>query len=285
MKGEFAKKSVLVTGGATGIGREVVDAFVAEGARVCVLDLNAEGLKEIETSHAESVITMCGDVREPTAHNAAVEAAKTSFGGLDILVGNAGIFDGYAKLTDLTEDQLRDAAQEIFAVNVTGYLLAARAAAPALSHSRGSMIFTVSSSAFYSETGGVLYAASKAAVVGIIRQLAYDFAPVVRVNGVSPGGTQTTLGIVSSLRGLPGIGKKASTSENSKERSARSRRRSPLGHAVVPEDHAASYLFLASHGAKLLTGSIIQTDGGLTARGIEKIAGRSFDDADDATAT
>lgn len=279
MGGGYAGKSILITGGGSGIGRQVVDAFVAEGAHVCVLDLNEQRLGEIESKHGGSVVTSCGDVREPSAHHDAVGRAEASFGGLDVLIANAGIFDGYAKLADLTGAQLKEAAEEIFAVNVTGYLLAAQAAAPALVRSRGCMVFTVSSSAFHSETGGVLYASSKAAVAGMIRQLAYDYAPDVRVNGVSPGGTQTALGMVSSLRGLPGIGKKAVVGQSEAERRSRAARRSPLGHAMVPEDHVGAYLFLASHGAKLLTGSIIETDGGLGVRGIEKVAGGALHDA------
>lgn len=283
MRGEFAGKSVLITGGASGIGRQVVEALVAEGARVCVLDLNEEVLHELESKHGGSVITSRGDVRDPSAHSTAVARAEEAFGSLDILIGNAGIFDGYAKLTDLTGAQLKEAAEEILAVNVTGYLLAAQAAAPALARSRGCMVFTVSASAFHSETGGVLYAASKAAVAGMVRQLAYDFAPHVRVNGVSPGGTQTGLGMVSSLRGLPGIGKKAAVGEGEADRRVRAAKRSPLGHAMVPDDHVETYLFLASSGAKLLTGSIIETDGGLSVRGIEKVAGRTLEDLTPAT--
>lgn len=271
MPGRFVGKVVLVTGGGSGIGRSLVESFVAEGARVCAVDLSSDRLAALASDLGEDVATVVGDVRDPETHDQAAEAVRRELGGLDILVGNAGIFDGYARLSDVDGKSLSDAFDEIFEVNVKGYFLAARACADMLVASRGSMVFTVSSSAFHSETGGSLYASSKAAVVGLIRQLAFELAPDVRVNGVSPGGTQTQLQIAPTLRDLPTAARKSAGSPE--ERAERAKRRSPLGRPAVPEDLVPAYLFLASDEARLMTGAVVQCDGGLAARGIEQVAG------------
>jgi NAD(P)-dependent dehydrogenase (short-subunit alcohol dehydrogenase family) len=146
---------------------------------------------------------------------------------------------------------------EIFGVNVKGYVLAARAAAEALRASRGSMIFTLSNSAYYAGGGGPLYVASKHAGLGLIKQLAYEFAPDVRVNGVAPGGT------VTPLRGPESLGKqdrRLSEIPNFQESVASVM---PLKMIAQPEDHAGHYVLLASkENSRATTAAVIQSDGG-----------------------
>ena len=122
------------------------------------------------------------------------------FGKLDVFVGNAGIFDVYAKLAELPDDELMRAYNELFRVNVGGCIFGARAAVAELRRTGGSMIFTASVAGLNSGGGGALYTASKHAVVGLIRELAVELAPDIRVNGVAPGGTMT------DLRGLAALG-------------------------------------------------------------------------------
>ncbi|MRE27212.1 SDR family NAD(P)-dependent oxidoreductase, partial [Klebsiella quasipneumoniae] len=103
-------------------------------------------------------------------------------------IGNAGIWDHNASLVNTPAETLETGFHELFNVNVLGYLLGAKACAPALIASEGSMIFTLSNAAWYPGGGGPLYTASKHAATGLIRQLAYELAPKVRVNGVGPCG-------------------------------------------------------------------------------------------------
>src|SRR5207237_677507 len=117
----------------------------------------------------------------------AVAETARAFGRLDIFVGNAGIFDVYASFAELDPEKLGQAYDELFAVNVKGCLYGAKAALPELKKVQGCMVFTASVAGLNSGGGGAIYTASKHAVVGLIRELAVELAPDIRVNGVAPG--------------------------------------------------------------------------------------------------
>jgi NAD(P)-dependent dehydrogenase (short-subunit alcohol dehydrogenase family) len=258
--GRLEGQVAVITGAASGIGRAVLERFTVEGARVIAVDLAGERTDTLRALAGVSVVA--GDVRDPTTNTTAVETALTAFGQLDVFVGNAGIFDAHAPLSDIPLDRLGSAAEELFAVNVTGYLLGARAACEALGSAGGSMIFTASPAGLYPVGGGVLYTASKHAVVGIVRRLAYELAPRIRVNGVAPGATVTDLRGPSALglddRSLSGAAARQQAARSTGGRSA---------EVIAPEDHAGTYVHLASrHDAGTITGQIIEslgTDGGL----------------------
>ncbi|MBS1888206.1 MAG: SDR family oxidoreductase [Actinobacteria bacterium] len=257
---------VLVTGAGSGIGRAVAGLFLSEGARVVAFDRSPGSLSELSGLYPDAVVSVVGDVRDPGAHDEAVAAAIDCFGGLDVLVGNAGVFDGSVALEDMDAPTLRAGFAEILEVNVLGYLLAARAAAPQLRERRGSMVFTVSNAGFHAGSGGgVIYTASKHAVVGVVRQLAHEMAPDVRVNGVAPGGTITGLRVADALAGLAGRTLQFGDRADSESRLEAV---TPLRLAAEPEDHAALYLLLAGDRAPAVTGEVIASDGGLGVRGL-----------------
>lgn len=257
----------LVTGGASGLGRAVVEAFVAEGARVVVFDRSAAGLEALAAAHPGTVRGVPGDVRDLAANRRAVAAAVDGFGGLDVLVGNAGIWDYNRSLARLPDDRIDAAFDEIMGVNVKGYLLAAKAAQAALVATGGSMIFTVSNAGFYPDGGGVLYTASKHAVVGLVRQLAFECAPHVRVNGVAPGVIRTDLRGPAALD----MGERALGSVLGDDAMAGSL---PIDRVPDPADYAAAYVFLAAAAESgQATGSIINVDGGFRARGVGRARG------------
>lgn len=257
----------LVTGGASGIGLAVVERFLAEGARVAVLDRSKEGVEKLQDEHPGAV-AFTGDVTSFEDNQQAVTGVVAAFGKLDVFVGNAGIFDYFASLVSFEGDKLGAAFDEIFAVNVKAYLLGARAAVPELLKSDApSMIFTVSNSGFYTSGGGPLYTASKHAVVGVVRELAYELAPKIRVNGVAPGGT------VTELRGIEKLGQGdivLSTVPDIEDLM----RTNPLQTAQHPADHAGLYVLLASaENSRAVTGVVINSDGGLGIRGMTQPAG------------
>jgi NAD(P)-dependent dehydrogenase (short-subunit alcohol dehydrogenase family) len=258
-------KIALITGAGSGIGREVANRFIAEGAKVAAFDISESKLKHMVQDCGEQLIAVQGDVRKLEDNKRAVSAAVNGFGALDIFVGNAGIFDGFRSLLDLSTESVDAVFDEIFGVNVKGYLLGAKAAAPALIKRKGNMIFTASSAGFYSGGGGPLYTASKHAVVGLIRQLAYELAPFqVRVNGVAPGGTlgtdlHTAASQVSDQRDI----NSQHSEERLRQREERMRQSSLLGIVPLAEDHAFNYVFLASDQSRILTGQIIHSDCGL----------------------
>jgi NAD(P)-dependent dehydrogenase (short-subunit alcohol dehydrogenase family) len=254
-------QTALVTGGGSGIGRAVVERYIAEGARVAVMDRVIGRAEELRARFGDKVIAVAGDVARLDDNKRAVAEAVAAFGRLDIFVGNAGVLDGFVPLADMPEDRLAAACDELFAINVKGCILGARAAMPELTKNRGCMIFTASGAGFTSAGGGVIYTASKHAVVGIVRQLAVELGPQVRVNGVAPGGTMTDLRSVTAFS-LEGSSQFAVP--GTRERIAAA---NPLQLAMEPEDLAGAYVFLASReNARGITGSILSVDAGSTLR-------------------
>lgn len=267
MGSELAGRVALVTGAASGIGLAVLRRLASAGARVVALDLSAQRLQLVREELGHAVEVVVGDVRSPADNERAVAAAIERFDALDVLVANAGVFDANLRLEALDAQTLLSGAQEIFAVNVLGYLLAARAAAAELRRRRGSIVFTVSNAGFHAGAGGgILYTVSKHAVVGVVRQLAFELAPDVRVNGVAPGGTITDLRVAGALRTVAGGERHFADRERSAQRIAAT---NPLGVVGTPEDHADAYLLLASPASRAITGEIISSDGGLAVRGLD----------------
>jgi NAD(P)-dependent dehydrogenase (short-subunit alcohol dehydrogenase family) len=251
----------LVTGGGSGIGRAVVARFVEEGARVAVLDRVASRAEELRAEFGDSVIGLAGDVAQLADNQRAVAATVDAFGRLDIFVGNAGVFDVYAPLAEFPDEKLSAAFDELFAVNVKGCVFGVKAAFPELIKTEGSIVFTASVASFNSGGGGALYTASKHAVVGLIRQLAVEFGPRVRVNGVAPGGT------ITDLRGLVTLQQDGSSQFSDPGVADRLRSGNPLQVALQPDDIAGAYVFLASkRGAGSITGTVVTVDAGATLR-------------------
>jgi NAD(P)-dependent dehydrogenase (short-subunit alcohol dehydrogenase family) len=247
----------LVTGGGSGIGRAVVARFVEEGARVGVMERVAARAETLRAEFGDKVLGLPGDVARFADNEEAVAATVRAFGRLDVFVGNAGIFDVYASVADLAADRLAEAYDELFAVNVKGVLFGAKAALPELRKTAGSMIFTASVAGLNSGGGGALYTASKHAVVGLIRELAVELGPDIRVNGVAPGGTMT------DLRGLASLQQDGRSQFADPTIAERLRTGNPLHMALEPDDLAGAYLFLASRAdARGITGTILLVDAG-----------------------
>ena len=263
LQGEVA----LITGGGSGLGLALVERFVVEGARIGVLERSEEKIAALRERFGDIVVAVHGDVRSYADNERAVNATVEKFGKLDAFIGNAAIWDHAVSLIDLTPEQLENGFDELFTINVKGYLLGAKAAAKALIASEGSMIFTLSNSSFYPGGGGPLYTASKHAAAGLIRQLAYELAPKVRVNGVGP------CGMASDLRGPASLGQ-----ENMRIMDSRSPEAIasilPLQFFPQPADFSGPYVMLASRANnRTLSGVMINADAGLGIRGIRYVAG------------
>jgi cis-3,4-dihydrophenanthrene-3,4-diol dehydrogenase len=252
-----------VTGGASGIGLAVARRYLNEGASgVAILDRDTSGASGLSAEFPGRVIAIAGDVRNSAAHTELIDTAIKGYGKLDVLVGNAGIFDFRRPLESYDPDTLGAAFDEIFAVNLKGYMLAAMAAREALAKSNGSMVFTASVASMYAGGGGILYSAVKHGIVGFIRELARELAPAVRVNGVGPGGTLT------NLRGTEALGQgERSLADKAAEVEARIAAAVPLRFAQRPEDHTGLYVLLASReNSRAVTGEIYMSDGGVRVR-------------------
>ena len=260
-------RTALITGGASGLGHALVERFLQEGAHVGVFDKSQERLSHLEAEMGKQIVTIQGDVRHYSDNQRAVSSTVERFGKLDIFVGNAGIWDYSLSLVDLPEEKMSNAFDELFGINVKGYLLGAKAAVRELAKTQGNIIFTVSNAGFYVAGGGPLYTASKHAVVGIIRQLAFELAPKIRVNGVAPGAISTDLRGPASLEMDKRKISDIPLADFLKDAL-------PLPRLPEAKDYTGPYVLLASDAnSGTATGTIINCDGGIGVRGFPRPAG------------
>lgn len=265
--GWLEDKVALITGGGSGIGRAVADRYLAEGASVVIIGRTQDKLDEVvnASSAPERMLGIVADVRSPQETEDAVARTVERFGALDILVPNAGIWDYNRSITRLSTQELADTFDEVFAINVKGYLVTVSAAWQELVKSQDNIVMTLSNASFHPTGGGPVYTASKFAGRGLVTQLAYELAPKVRVNGVAVGGMNT------DLRGPSSIGLDGRKISDSFARSTLTGNNPllPLHHASVdPKDFTGSYVLFASEAnASNITGQIIQADDGIAVRG------------------
>ncbi len=254
MPGRLAGKVALVTGAGAGNGRAIARAFAEEGAQVGCADANGPSAQQTADQIAQSgggAIAITMDVTRGADCERAVQETVRAFGGLDVLVNNAGIWVP-GTLQSLSEADW-DRQQ---AVNVKGVFLMTKAALPALlARGGGSVIMLASQAGLRGTPGSLAYTASKHAVVGMTRTLALDHAADgVRVNAICPGLIETPMGEqVLRERG------RGSGAEEARRRMLESY---PLGRLGRPEDVAAIAVHLASDEAAWTTGICYSVDGG-----------------------
>jgi meso-butanediol dehydrogenase/(S,S)-butanediol dehydrogenase/diacetyl reductase len=243
----FTDKTVLVTGAASGIGLAATRRFLDEGARVVMLDIDEASLKEVAGGLPQDrILVQVGDTADKNTATKAVKAAVDKFGGLHILVNNAGM----ATEGDVTQTSEED-FERVMAVNVGGYFHMAKAAMPELVKTRGSIVMTSSVSGLGGDWNLFAYNTSKGAVSNMVRAMAMDAAKDgVRVNAVNPSFTKT--GMTEDMVSDP-------------ELVAKFNERMPLGAPEDPEGVAAAMAFLASEDARLITGVNLPVDAGLLA--------------------
>jgi 2,3-dihydroxy-2,3-dihydrophenylpropionate dehydrogenase len=199
-----------------------------------------------------------GDATTREANDHAVKVAVDAYGGLDTLINCVGIFDFYKGIGDISSDDLSTAFDEMFRTNVLSHLQSVKAAVPWLRATSGSsIVLAESTSSFHPGRGGVLYVSSKFAVRGLVAALAHELAPTIRVNGVAPGGTLNT-----DLRGLNSLGMQGVRLDDTPNRARDMAARTPLNVALSAEDHAWSFVFLASDRSHGITGETVHPDGG-----------------------
>ncbi|MEG3178762.1 SDR family NAD(P)-dependent oxidoreductase [Sphingomonas sp. RB3P16] len=254
--GRLDGRRAIVTGAGSGIGRAVVRRYIAEGAQVVAVVRKGADVAGLE---ADGAVVVVGDVSRYDTAERAVAAAVDRFGGLDVYVANAGLWDFYKRVEKQSPDELAQAFQEIFGVNLLGTLYGARASLEALRKTRGSVIATGSNACFLAGGGGALYTASKFALRGLVMQLAKECAPDVRVNGVAPGATDT------ALSGPAALGQATRELNGDPTRTAAMADHMLLGRISAPEDHASLYVLLAAREeSAYITGAMLLSDGGLT---------------------
>ncbi len=243
-------KSALVTGGASGFGAEIVLAYVREGARVVILDLNGAGAQKIATEAGNNAIAVTGDVTKKADIEKAVKTAVDSFGKLDIVINNAGWTFRNKPLLDVTEEEF----DKVFAINVKSIYLMTNAAVPVMRQQKSGRIINIGSTAGVRPRPGLTwYNATKGAVNLLSKSMALDLAPDgIRVNCIAPVIGATAL--LESFMGVP----------DTPENRAKFVSTIPLGRMSKPSDIASACIYLGSDEAEFLTGVVLPVDGGRT---------------------
>ncbi len=232
----------LVTGGASGIGLAVAQRFAAEGAALCLLDVDADAGEE--AARALDAHFIHGDVGDPAAVGVAVRSAAERLGGLSVLVNNAGA--GHLAPLHAHDDALWE---RLIRINLTGVFNCMRAALPIMrAGGGGTVVNNASGSAMRPTRGELPYSAAKAGVVALTKGAALEYAPTVRVNCVSAGVIRTPL--TEPLFSIPGAMDPVYAA-------------TPLGRTGTAEEVAEAFLFLATSASSFVTGQELVVDGGM----------------------
>lgn len=253
--GRLDGKVAVVTGGASGIGAATVRRFVEEGARVVIADLQGDLAAALAAEVGDETLAITADVAEEDDVAAAVDAAMSSFGRLDIMFNNAGIIGAVGPIGD-TAVESWDATVAVLLRSVfLGMKHASRVMVPQRS---GVIISTSSTAGVLGGLGPHAYTACKHAVVGLTRSVSSELSQYgIRVNAIAPGNTVTPL-IAAAITG-------DYTDIASAERHVAAS--SPLGFAAEGVDIANAALYLASDEARNVTGHLLVVDAGQTTNG------------------
>ena len=244
-------KVALVTGGGSGIGAATARRFAASGAKVVVTGRRPEPIQAVADEIGGLALT--GDVSDEDHCRALVTAAVDTYGGLDIIVANAGV-EFFGAAVDVPLEQWRS----VLRINLDGVLLSARAAiGPMRERGGGAIVILGSVASLFGAPQFVSYVTSKHAVIGLTRSLAADYGPEgIRVNAVCPGWTRTEMGD----RAIQGLGDMKGVSFEEAVRLAA--KHYPLRRPADPSEIAGCIEFLASSDASFVTGAVLPVDGG-----------------------
>ena len=240
-------KTAIVTGAGSGFGKGIAMRFAKEGARVGVVDINAEAAREVASQIGNSAFAMEADVSIDGDVSRMVQEALDRWGQLDILVNNAGTTHRNQPMTEVTEEEY----ERIFAVNVKSVYLGAKHIVPVMKKQGFGVILNVASTAGVRPRPGLVwYNTSKGAMMTATKAMAIELAgEKIRVNAINPVAGET--GMLHLFMG-----------EDTPEKRAQFISSIPLGRLSLPEDMANAALFLCSDEAEMITGLCMEVDGG-----------------------
>ena len=240
-------KVALVTGAGQGFGQCIAETFAREGARVAVVDIDLEKARAVAKGIGRRAFALKADVSKARDVTRAVEATIKRFGGLELIVNNAGVSHRNKPMLDVTEEEF----DRVFAVNVKSIFLMAQAAVPHLRARGGGVICNIGSTAGIRPRPGLTwYNASKGAVNLVSKSMAVELAPDgIRVIAIAPVAGETPL--LATFMG-----------EDTPAKRAAFRATIPMGRLSMPQDIANACLFVCSDEAAMVTGAVLEVDGG-----------------------
>lgn len=243
-------KNILITGASSGMGNAMAKLFASEGANVLAVARRKERLEELKEGCKDApgkIEIFSGDVSKKEDVDAMIDEIVKVFGSLDVLVNNAGVMDNMAGVSEFEEATY----EKVMGINVYGPLLTMRKAIQVFKEQgNGGNIINLASIGAMRAAAGVVYSASKAAVVAMTKNTAYMYQPDnIRVNAIAPGGIATEIGTSMGQPNMAGYGRLERT----------------IGLAPEPgqpEDIAKAALFLASDDSSYISGDVLVVDGG-----------------------
>lgn len=246
--GRVEGKRMLVTGAANGIGAAIARAAIAEGAFVMLTDIDEDGVVALAASLGAKAAATCLDVRHKDAWDDAVQLTVSRFGGLDVLINNAGFGGGHLEALETID---AETMRKIVNINFLGTVFGHQAViAPMRASGRGAIVNVSSTTGRVTMNGVAIYAATKAAINSLTKTAALELGPDIRVNAVLPGSVHTDMGNVMNLdyesfsSALTGM---------------------PLRRAATAEEMIAPVLFFASDDSRHCTGAELLIDAGQAA--------------------
>ena len=250
----LANKVAIITGAASGIGAGTAEVFAEQGARLVLVDRDADGLARVAAGLPVApgdIVIFAGDVASPETAQGAVRLADETFGGADILFNNAGIMTSgdFREVDEAAWDDVLD-------INLRGFYLMSRAVIPGmLDRGRGAIVNTSSAMALMTEPGYEAYTTSKAGIIGLTKAMAVSYATQgVRVNAICPGWIDTPMNqrLAEELGGMDNL-------------TPIILRQQPNGRMLSTREVGNVVAFLASDLASGMTGAIVTVDGGASA--------------------
>jgi NAD(P)-dependent dehydrogenase (short-subunit alcohol dehydrogenase family) len=245
-------RSVIVTGAGSGIGRAVARQFAAAGDWVVVADVNGDAamavVAEIDAAGGKAVAA-AGDLADRAVAEQVVATAVSTFGGVDVLVNNAGVMDTMSAVADTSDEMW----ERVLGVNLTAPFLLTRAALPhMLAKEKGAIVFTASEAGLRGSASGAAYTTSKHGLIGLMRNVAIMYRDKgIRANAIAPGGTRTNIGLQvdPAELGPQVIGRYMGN----------------VGRTADADEQAAAIVFLASDAASNINGVVLPVDNGWSA--------------------
>lgn len=252
MNSDLSGSSVVVTGGGSGIGRAAALQFAGLGAKVVVADVNGDAAKAVAeeiTAGGGTAVVVAGDLTDSAVVDEVVATAVQEFGGLDVLVCNAGIMDSMSAAADVTDEEW----ERVIGVNLTAPFRLTRAALPhMIAKGKGSIVYTASEAGLRGSAAGLAYTTSKTALIGLTRSVAITYRDSgIRANAIAPGGTRTGISFTPDPAGHgPQV---------------LGRYMGNIGRLAEADEQANAIVFLASDAASNISGVVLPVDNGWSA--------------------